>query len=121
MAKVLSSVRGMGSHSQRDARKKNGNLNAGFADRGGDHAARNVGHHQGWKGKMGGLRTQPAKSLWTIVNLCCLKATKCVVSVTAATGSCHQARSLERPFQAVLGCSGVDPASPPPSPVSKDP
>lgn len=70
------------------------------------------GRHQGWEGRMGSLRTRPAEAHWTIVNLCCFKATKCIAFVTAAAGSCQQARSLERRFQAVLGCSRVDPASP---------
>ena len=95
----------MGSHNQRDAREKNGNLGAGFADRGGDHAARNGGHHQGWKGKMGSLRTRPAKAHWTIVNLCCFKATKCIVFVTAATVTCQQGvwKDPSRQYLAALG------------------
>lgn len=96
----------MGSHSQRDAREKNGNLGAGFADRGGDHAVRNRGHHQGWKGKMGSLRSRPAKAHWTTVNLCCFKATKCIVFVTAAAGSCHQEGVWKDPSRQYLAALG---------------
>ena len=113
-------MRGVGSHSQRDARKKNGNLGTGFADRAGDHAARNVGHHQGWKGKMGGLRTRPAKSLWTTVNLCCLKATKCAVSVTAPQEAVNRQGVWKDPSRQCW--AALDrPCVPAPSPVSKDP
>lgn len=87
------------------------------ADRGGPARA---GPLPGLGRKDGSSEARPAEAHWTIVNLCCFKATKCIVFVTTATGSCQQARESGKTLPGSAWLLWGRPCLPP-SPVSKTP